>query len=130
MWLARYEWGSWDMDTACARPPVSLPSIGVAAPEVAAPLCAHPFLPPSGYTSSLLADAMVIKGVRYRTYQSAVEAVFGRRGGILLAVIQYPNLVLTAIACALVGHCCCCCCCCCCWCCCWCHCRLLLLLRK
>ncbi|KAI7842784.1 hypothetical protein COHA_003530 [Chlorella ohadii] len=50
------------------------------------------------YTSSLLADAMVIKGVRYRTYQSAVEAVFGRRGGILLAVIQYPNLVLTAIA--------------------------------
>ncbi|EFN54604.1 hypothetical protein CHLNCDRAFT_58128 [Chlorella variabilis] len=50
------------------------------------------------YTSRLLADAMVIDGVRYRTYQSAVEAVFGRRGGILLAIVQYPNLVLTAIA--------------------------------
>ncbi|PRW32581.1 Amino acid permease 2 [Chlorella sorokiniana] len=50
------------------------------------------------YTSRLLADAMVINGVRYRTYQSAVEAVFGRRGGILLAIVQYPNLVLTAIA--------------------------------
>lgn len=50
------------------------------------------------YTSRLLADAMVINGVRYRTYQSAVEACFGRRGGILLAIVQYPNLVLTAIA--------------------------------
>lgn len=50
------------------------------------------------YTSRLLADAMVINGVRHRTYQSAVEAVFGRRGGILLAIVQYPNLVLTAIA--------------------------------
>lgn len=54
------------------------------------------------HTSSLLADAMVIKGVRHRTYQSAVEAVFGRRGGILLAVVQYPNLCLTAIACELL----------------------------
>lgn len=54
------------------------------------------------YTSSLLADAMVIKGVRHRTYQSAVEAVFGRRGGILLAAVQYPNLCLTAIACEYV----------------------------
>ncbi|KAL4431404.1 hypothetical protein ABPG75_006660 [Micractinium tetrahymenae] len=50
------------------------------------------------YTSRLLADAMVINGVRYRTYQSAVEACFGRRGGILLAIVQYPNLILTAIA--------------------------------
>lgn len=50
------------------------------------------------YTSRLLADAMVIDGVRYRTYQSAVEAVFGKVGGIILAIVQYPNLVLTAIA--------------------------------
>lgn len=48
---------------------------------------------PSRYTSRLLADAMVVDGVRYRTYQGAVEAVFGPRGGILLAIIQYPNLV-------------------------------------
>lgn len=58
-----------------------------------------PLPAPRRYTSRLLADAMVIDGVRFRTYQAAVEAVFGRRGGILLAVIQYPNLVLTAIAC-------------------------------
>ena len=44
---------------------------------------------------------MVIDGIRHRTYQSAVEAVFGKSGGRLLAVIQYPNLVLTAIACEL-----------------------------
>lgn len=59
-------------------------------------LCCHAL---RRYTSRLLADAMVIDGVRYRTYQSAVEAVFGRKGGILLAIVQYPNLVLTAIAC-------------------------------
>lgn len=29
----------------------------------------------------------------------AVEACFGRRGGIILAIVQYPNLILTAIAC-------------------------------
>ncbi|PSC75625.1 transmembrane amino acid transporter [Micractinium conductrix] len=50
------------------------------------------------YTSRLLADAMVVDGVRYRTYQSAVEACFGKRGGIILAIVQYPNLVLTAVA--------------------------------
>lgn len=55
------------------------------------------------YTSRLLADAMVIDGVRYRTYQSAVEAVFGRRGGIILACVQYPNLILTAIAYNITG---------------------------
>jgi hypothetical protein len=29
----------------------------------------------------------------------AVEACFGPRGGLLLAIVQYPNLFLTAIAC-------------------------------
>lgn len=55
------------------------------------------------YTSELLADAMVIDGVRYRSYQSAVEAVFGRVGGIILAIVQYPNLILTAIAYNITG---------------------------
>ena len=30
---------------------------------------------------------------------AAVEACFGKRGGIILAIVQYPNLVLTAVAC-------------------------------
>eukprot|EP00887_Chlorella_sp_A99_P002221 scaffold21.g2221.t1 len=55
------------------------------------------------YTSRLLADAMVIDGIRYRTYQSAVEALFGRAGGIALAIVQYPNLILTAIAYNITG---------------------------
>ena len=29
--------------------------------------------------------------------------MFGRRGGIVLAIVQYPNLVLTAVACEEVG---------------------------
>ena len=80
------------------RHTVALLSTSLQPPPSLPPL---PLVPPTGYTSRLLADAMVIKGVRHRTYQGAVEAVFGRRGGILLAVVQYPNLVLTAIACEL-----------------------------
>lgn len=33
----------------------------------------------------------------------AVEACFGRVGGVLLAIVQYPNLFLTAIAYNITG---------------------------
>ena len=47
------------------------------------------------HTAQILADMYLVNGKRHRTYKAAVESVFGRRGGVAIAWIQYVNLILT-----------------------------------
>jgi proton-coupled amino acid transporter len=54
-------------------------------------------------TSVLLADCYYVHGKRRRTYREVVNAVFGRRGDIILGWFQYPNLWLTAVAYNITG---------------------------
>lgn len=69
---------------------------------VAGPLFILIFAAITLYTAQLLADLYIIDGKRRRSYTAVVEAVFGRRGGIAIAWIQYVNLILTAVACELL----------------------------
>ncbi|GAB4815312.1 hypothetical protein N2152v2_002358 [Parachlorella kessleri] len=50
------------------------------------------------YTSQLLADCHIVNGKRQRTYIEVVEAIMGRKHGIIIAWLQQSNLVLTALA--------------------------------
>lgn len=54
-------------------------------------------------TSVLLADCYYVNGKRNRTYREVVNAVFGRKGDIILGWFQYPNLWLTAVAYNITG---------------------------
>ena len=45
----------------------------------------------------------MVNGQRHRTYEAAVISVFGRRGGITIAWVQYVNLILTAVAYNITG---------------------------
>lgn len=63
--------------------------------QVAGPIFVVLFAYITLHTALLQADMYVIKGKRHRTYQAAVESVFGRRGGIAILWLQYSNLVLT-----------------------------------
>lgn len=52
---------------------------------VAGPVCLLIFSFITQYTSQLLADCGVIRGVRQRTYTDVVEATFGRRDYVIIA---------------------------------------------
>ncbi|KAL6766799.1 hypothetical protein ACKKBG_A37395 [Auxenochlorella protothecoides x Auxenochlorella symbiontica] len=70
---------------------------------VAGPVCLLIFSFITQYTSQLLADCGVIRGVRQRTYTDVVEATFGRRGYVIIAWVQHSNLILVTLAFQITG---------------------------